>query len=265
VVEGDIANPRDMEELKRRYKFDYIFHQAAISDTTATEQSEILRVNLNSFQTLLEWAEEMGAVLVYASSGAVYGKLPAPHRVGVEQPANVYGFSKLMMDRLTVKWSKQKRVKVVGLRYFNVYGPREYWKGKTASMVLQLGLQLLRGERPKLFKGSEKIYRDFVYVEDVVEANLLAAVSGLSGVFNVGTGRARSFYEVAKILMEELGIRREVEWIENPYTHQYQFHTEADITETRQQLGYNPRYSLEEGIRAYLPEIERIYREKEAR
>jgi len=258
VICGDINSPKDLERLKD-FRFDYIFHQAAISDTTAQDQERVMRTNLNAFKDLLDLAKRHGARMIYASSGAVYGKLPAPHKVGKEAPANVYGYSKLAMDHLA---TSQKDVVAVGLRYFNVYGPREYFKQKTASMVLQFGLQLLRGERPRLFEGSEKIKRDFIYVGDVIQANLKAAAATKSGVYNVGTGRARSFKDIVDILCKELGIEREYEYIPNPYVKQYQFFTEADIEPTKKELGYEPRYSLEEGIRADIPYIKKIYEEE---
>ena len=258
VICGDINSPKDLERLED-FRFDYIFHQAAISDTTVQDQERVMRTNLNAFKDLLDLAKRHGAKMIYASSGAVYGKLPAPHRVGDEAPANVYGYSKLAMDHLA---TSQKDVVAVGLRYFNVYGPREYFKQKTASMVLQFGLQLLRGERPRLFEGSEKIKRDFIYVGDVIQANLKAAAATKSGVYNVGTGRARSFKDIVDILCKELGIEREYEYIPNPYVKQYQFFTEADIEPTKKELGYEPRYSLEEGIRADIPYIKKIYEEE---
>ena len=258
VICGDINSPKDLERLED-FRFDYIFHQAAISDTTAQDQERVMRTNLNAFKDLLDLAKRHGAKMIYASSGAVYGKLPAPYKVGQEAPANVYGYSKLAMDHLA---TSQKDVAAVGLRYFNVYGPREYFKQKTASMVLQFGLQLLRGERPRLFEGSEKIKRDFIYVEDVIQANLKAATATKSGVYNVGTGRARSFKDIVDILCKELGIEREYEYIPNPYVKQYQFFTEADIEPTKKELGYEPKYSLEEGIRADIPYIKKIYEEE---
>ncbi len=258
VICGDINNPKDLERLED-FRFDYIFHQAAISDTTAQDQERVMRTNLNAFKDLLDLAKRHGAKMIYASSGAVYGKLPAPHKVGHEAPANVYGYSKLAMDHLA---RSQEDVIAVGLRYFNVYGPREYFKQKTASMVLQFGLQLLRGERPRLFEGSDKIKRDFIYVEDVIQANLKAAMATKSGVYNVGTGKARSFKDIVDILCKELGIEREYEYIPNPYVKQYQFFTEADIESTKKELGYEPKYSLEEGIRADIPYIKKIYEEE---
>ena len=107
------------------------------------------------------------------------------------------------MDDLGRKYAK-KGVVVVGLRYFNVYGAREFYKNKTASMVLQFGLQILSGKNPRLFEGSDKIKRDFVYIKDIVRANLLA-LNAASGVYNAATGTARSFQEIVDILQREFG------------------------------------------------------------
>jgi ADP-L-glycero-D-manno-heptose 6-epimerase len=180
----------------------------------------------------------------------------------MESPANVYGFSKLGMDNLAKEYIKKVDIPIVGLRYFNVYGPREYFKQKTASMVLQFGLQLLKGESAKLFEGSDKIKRDFIFVEDVIQANIKACNPKRSGVYNVGTGKARSFQDIVDILKEYLGIKREDIYIPNPYSKQYQFFTEADIESTKSMLGYEPRFSLEEGIRADLDYIKKIYEEE---
>ncbi len=261
VIAGDITDPTDLARVGD-YTFDYIFHEAAISDTTMQNQKLMVQTNVNAFKDLLDLAARQKAVMVYASSGAVYGKLPAPHTVGKEAPANIYGFSKLAMDHLAMKYAKKLDIPIVGLRYFNVYGPREYFKGKTASMVLQFGLQLLRGEPAKLFEGSDKIKRDFVYVEDVIQANIKAATAGVSGVFNVGTGKARSFQDIVDILKTLLGIDRLDEYIPNPYVKQYQFFTEADIEPTQKTLGYAPKFSLEEGIAADLGYIKKIYEEE---
>ena len=258
IICGDINDPSDLERLGD-YSFDYIFHQAAISDTTVKDQKIVMQTNLNAFKDLMDIAKRDGAKMIYASSGSVYGKLPSPHTVGTEAPLNVYGFSKLAMDNYAMG---QEDVPAVGLRYFNVYGPREYFKGKTASMVLQFGLQILKGERPRLFEGSDKIKRDFIYVGDVIQANLKAAVASKSGVYNVGTGRARSFQDIVDILCDELGIHPEYEYIKNPFVKQYQFFTQADIEPTRRELGFEPKFSLEEGIRADIPYIKKIFEEE---
>lgn len=259
VISGDINDETALAKLTS-YKFDYIFHEAAISDTTVLDQGIMVKTNVNAFKSILELALKSNAVVVYASSGATYGDAPSPQRVGNEQPQNVYGFSKLSMDYLARGFCAQHpSMSVIGLRYFNVYGPREYFKNKTASMVLQLGLQILSGKTPRLFYGSDKILRDFIYIDDVIQANIKAALSGKCGVFNVGTAKPRSFQDIADILQKELGVNLGTKYFENPYVGAYQMHTEADIQATREELGYAPSVSLEEGIRAYVPEIRHIY------
>lgn len=250
---GDIANPDDLQRLEA-YQFDYIFHQAAISDTTVLDQKRVVQVNTNAFQDILDLAVKQRAGVVYASSAGTYGNSPAPNRVGQgEAPENVYGFSKLMMDHLAERYIREHDLPIVGLRYFNVYGPREKYKQNTASMIWQLGQKLLAGETPRLFKWGEQL-RDFVYIDDVIQANLKALAPRPSGVYNVGSGQARSFNDLFEILASQLGVEARVEYIENPWSF-YQMHTEADLSNTREALGYEPRYSLEEGIAAYVPEI----------
>ena len=253
---GDICESKTLQKI-REFKPDVIFHQAAISDTTAPNQNAVLQTNLNSFYDFIALAIELNAKLIYASSAAVYGDAPSPQRVGFsEAPKNPYAFSKLMMDKLASKF--YDKAHIVGLRYFNVYGEGEFFKDKTASMVLQFGLQMLGGQKPRLFVGSDKIFRDFVYVKDVVSANL-AALETKCGVYNVGSFKARSFTDIVDILQKELGTNYEYEYIPNPYAKAYQFHTQAGANE---HFHYAPKFSLEEGIKSYLPEIKRIF-EKE--
>lgn len=263
VISGDINDQALLAKLSDEYKFDYIFHEAAISDTTALEQDLMIRTNVNAFKDLLDMAVAHGANMIYASSGATYGDAPSPQRVGVEAPQNVYGFSKLMMDHLAHQYAqKHDHISIVGLRYFNVYGPREFFKNKTSSMVVQFGHQLLEGKNPKLFENSDKILRDFIYIEDIIQANILAMHPKENGVFNVGTGKARSFQSMVDILQRELGTSYSCEYIPNPYVGRYQFHTEADISLTQSVLGYAPRFEFEEGIAAYVPEIKRLFEQE---
>ena len=251
---GDIGSGRSLRKI-RHFKPEVIFHQAAISDTTATDQAEILRANLNGFRELIGLSLRLGSRLIYASSASVYGDSPSPQRVGATSPKNPYAFSKLMMDKMAQKF--YAKAHIVGLRYFNVYGRHEFFKGKSASMVLQLALQILSAKRPRLFEGSDEIYRDFVYI-DVVGANL-AALSAKIGVYNVGFGKAWDFQNVADILQRELGTALPCEYFANPFQKAYQFHTQAALDEG---LNFKPSFDLESGIRAYLPEIKRIF-EKE--
>lgn len=259
MVSGDLGSQEDIQALAKHFRFDYIFHQGAISDTTVTDQKLVVKVNTNSLRYLLDLASSMGTKsFVYASSAGTYGNSPAPNSVGMgEEPENIYGFSKLMMDHLAMRYASSSSMNIVGLRYFNVYGPNELYKGKTASMILQLGLQMLGGKSPKLFKWGEQ-KRDFVYIDDVIQANIKALSPKKSGVFNVGSGEARQFNEVFGILTKELAIDIKPEYIDNPWEF-FQNYTQADIYTTRDILSYDPQFSLEEGIRIYAPEIRRIY------
>lgn len=257
VISGDITNKQDMEKLEE-LELDYIFHEAAISDTTVLNQQEMINTNVNAFKDLINLCKKKDAKLIYASSGATYGNATSPQRVGFEAPQNIYGFSKLMMDNIAKKYSKKYHMPIIGLRYFNVYGPREYYKNKTASMVLQLGLQILDNKPPRLFFNSDKILRDFVYIEDVVQANAIAINFDKGGVYNVATSTPRSFQDIADILQRELNTNLTTEYFANPYSA-YQMHTEADISKTKEDLKYQPNFSLEDGIKAYIPYIKEIY------
>ena len=255
VITGDIRDRELWEYLRKKFTFDVIFHKAAITDTTVEDQRLVMETNAESFRFLLDCALDWNAKVIYASSAGVYGKTPPPMREeeGL-QPENVYGFSKLMMDRIAMGYMERyPEMKIVGLRYFNVYGPREEFKGKSASMVYQLALKMIHGQKPRLFKWGEQ-RRDFVYIKDAVKANLLALERDVSGIFNVGTGEARSFNELVEILNRELGTSYEVEYFDCPYDF-YQEFTQADLTKAKEFLGYEPEYSLEEGVKDYLSYI----------
>jgi ADP-L-glycero-D-manno-heptose 6-epimerase len=197
--------------------------------------------------------------MVYASSAATYGSLPSPQTVGNENPENPYGFSKYMMDQIAYSFSDENPdMTIVGLKFFNVYGRREYYKAKTSSMVIQLGHQILSGNTPRLFEGSDQILRDFINIEDVVQANIKACNPKQNGTYNVGTGNPRSFQDIADILQQELGTNLGTEYFPNPYDG-YQMHTQADISTSQTNLGFEPVVSLEEGIKDYIPEIRRLH------
>ena len=257
VICGNINNKNDLN-LLQEYKFDYIFHLAAISDTRVYDQEIVMKSNVNSFYNILKIAKKDSSVIVYASSAAVYGSLPAPQTIGHESPENPYGYSKYVMDKVALNFLKDnKDMLITGLRFFNVYGPREYYKAKTASMVIQLGHQILKGQAPRLFEGSNKILRDFIYIEDVIQANVQACSSKLNGIYNVGSGTPRSFQDISDILQIELKTDFGTEYFSNPYSG-YQSNTQADISKTKA-LGFNPMFSLEEGIKSYLPEIKKLF------
>jgi ADP-L-glycero-D-manno-heptose 6-epimerase len=260
VVCGNINSKADLELLSD-YKFDYMFHQAAISDTRVYDQEIVMQTNVNSFYDLLNKAKKDNAVMVYASSAATYGSLPSPQTVGNENPENPYGFSKYMMDQIAYRFSDENPdMTIVGLKFFNVYGPGEYYKAKTSSMVIQLGHQILDGKAPRLFEGSDQILRDFINIEDVIQANIKACTPKQNGVYNVGTGEPRSFQDIADILQKELGTNLGTEYFPNPYDG-YQMHTQADISTSQEYLDYRPQITLEQGIKAYITEINRLHRE----
>lgn len=264
VISGNINDRSLLKQIEEDYNFDYIFHQAAISDTTVQEQDLMIQTNVNAYEDLLKIAIKHKANMIYASSAATYGDSDK-FEVGYEAPNNAYGFSKIMMDNITFKYLKKDLdIKIVGLKYFNVYGQREFFKNKTASMVLQFGLQILKGQKPKLFEGSDKILRDFIYIEDVIQANIKACNPKKSGVYNVGTGLARSFEDIVDTLQKKLNIDNGKEYINNPYIGQYQFFTQANITTSIENLGYKPNFELEDGIKSYINEIKRLF-EKEVK
>ena len=258
IISGNINNKDDLSLLDK-YNFDFIFHHAAISDTRVYDQEIIMKTNVNSFYDLLEIAKKDESVMVYASSAATYGNLPSPQTVGQESPENPYGFSKYIMDRIAIRYSLENPdLTIVGLRFFNVYGSREYYKGNTSSMVIQLGHQILDGKAPRLFNNSNQILRDFIYIDDVIQANIKACTPKQNGAYNVATGIPRNFQEIADILQKELGTDLGTEYFPNPHSG-YQMHTQADISSTIRNLGFEPKYSLEKGIKAYIPEILRMH------
>ena len=259
LICGNINNINDLHLLDN-YKFDYIFHQAAISDTRVNDQEIVIQTNVNSFHYFLEIAKKDKATIIYASSASTYGSLPSPQKIGKEEPENTYGFSKLMMDQVAYRYMKTyPKMKIIGLRYFNVYGHNEFLKDKTSSMIIQLGLQILSGENPKLFIDSDKYLRDFIYIDDVIQANIKACNSKQNGVFNVGSGNPRSFEDIVKILQKLLNTNLKVDYFPNPYKN-YHTHTQADLTKTKIHLDFSPKNTLEDGIKNYISEIKHIYK-----
>lgn len=238
---------------------DAIFHLASITDTREQDQRKMTWDNVESFRRLLEFAREKEIPITYASSAATYG---IDARVNSEtderKPANVYGFSKVQLENLAAKYLSEPGLqgwKIAGVRYFNVYGPGEAHKGPMASMIYQLYLQMKAGKKPRVFKHGEQ-KRDFVHVDDVVNCTLLAMNSGKSGVFNAGSGEARSFNDVISILNHEMQTNLKPEYIDNPFAF-FQPFTQADLTRSTRELGYKPKYNLEAGIKQYVAWLEK--------
>lgn len=253
-VPPDRVLPRDVTTIPwdRLGTLDSVFHQAANNDTTELKREVMFRDNVEASRALFAAALAAGCRrIVYASSTAVYGDLPAPHREGGPvKPLNVYAESKVALEALAADLAERHpEVTFVGLRYCNVYGPGEAHKGKRASMIWQLAQQMLRGS-PRLFQWGEQ-KRDYVFIDDVIRANLLAADVRASTVVNCASGTATTFNALVAMLHEVLGLRRTVDYIENPHVGRYQGHTECDLTRARAQLGFAPTVGIQEGIRRY--------------
>jgi ADP-L-glycero-D-manno-heptose 6-epimerase len=250
VIAGGLTG-LDLKHYFGGRKPDLIFHLASITDTTDHDQLRQVRDNVESWRNLLDYFAGRKTRLVYASSAATYGIAAGINKVDQEpKPANVYAFSKVQLDNLARRWMRENPSQiVVGLRYFNVYGPREAHKGAASSMILQLAQQMRRGQAPRIFKHGEQI-RDFVYVKDIVNCTILAARARASGIYNAGSGVPRSFNDIVANLNRVLNTEWQPEYIDNPHAH-YQPHTEADLTETTRALRYTPKFTLEKGIDDY--------------
>ncbi len=236
---------------------DLIFHLASITDTTITDQELMMRKNVDGFKNILEIAYDNESTVVYASSASVYGNVKEhiPLKEDREKsPENVYAFSKYVMDNIAHDFSEKTGLKIVGVRYFNVYGYGEAHKGKFSSMIYQLYKQIKSGKRPRLFKWGEQ-KRDFVYIKDAVEATILAKEAPHSTVYNVGSGEARSFNDIVVLLNRYLGKNLEPDYFDCPYDF-YQEYTQADMSKIKEELGFVPKYNLEKGIKEYVDILE---------
>ena len=255
---GDVITADLFEYMPTDMYFDAIFHEAAITDTTVMDQKAMMEQNVEAFKNLLNFAAENEIKkVIYASSAATYGNGPVPNvETQPTHPENVYGFSKVIMDNVARQFAEDNNdMTIIGLRYFNVYGPGEYYKGKMASMVYQLYNQMKAGKRPRVFKYGEQ-QRDFVYVKDIVKINLCALNNGKeTGVYNAATGIPRDYNAIIACLNKELGTNLEPEYIDNPYPF-FQLKTQADMTLAKEKLGYEPDYSLEAGIADYVSILE---------
>ena len=231
---------------------DVLFHQAAINNTVLLDRTEMFRANVESTKELFRHVVEHGCRhIVYASSTAVYGNGPVPYREDQElSPLNPYGESKKLLEEFAMAFARERpHVVIVGLRYCNVYGPREQHKGKRASMIYQLAQQMAKGN-PRLFTDGEQ-KRDYIYVDDVIRANLLAAAATESSIVNCGSGAATTFNELVRMLNEVLRTERTPKYFENPAPDKYQSYTECDMTRAKEHLGFVPEFDIRKGITAY--------------
>ncbi len=254
-VAADVSR-LDWQKQFRDVTFDTIFHLASITDTTVHDQLLQAHDNIEGFRAVLHFAEPTQTPVVYASSAAVYGMGGGSMKEDqVPAPANIYAFSKWQLDNLARAFSRRSPSwKIVGVRYFNVYGPHEAHKRAAASMIYQLYMQMKAGKQPRVFRAGEQ-KRDFVYVKDVVAFTIQARSAKRNGVYNCGSGQPFSFNQVIQELNRNLGTKLEADYFENPYPF-YQPHTEADLTLSRSELGYVPKFPPAAGIADYVAFLE---------
>jgi ADP-L-glycero-D-manno-heptose 6-epimerase len=247
---GEIRAVDVAEKIEIPGRFDTVFHQAAITDPRHADDEETLQKNLTGFENVVSFCLGMGARLIYASTAGLYGNGPLPMREDQElEILTAYGESKRQIDSRAE--TLFERLPIVGLRYFNVFGPREAHKGRPASMILHLAGQIRQSGRARLFKHGEQ-RRDFIYVKDVVQANL-NALSAPSGIYNVGTGVGTTFNDLVAALTDVLGTRATIEYFDMPFDPAtYQHHTVADTRLARERLGFKASWALRPAIADYL-------------
>jgi ADP-L-glycero-D-manno-heptose 6-epimerase len=250
IICGDIL---DGALLKKLPKLDAVIHEAAITDTTLTDDAKMMSVNYNGFKNIANFCLKRKIKLVYASSAGVYGSTESTMQENQKHiPHNTYGYSKYLCDCYTKRIQQQKSLpSIVGVRYFNVYGPGEYHKGKSASMIYQLYCQMIADKRPRIFKYGEQ-KRDFIFVKDVARITIQALQLKKNYILNVGTGTARSFNDIVQILNTTLKKSLKPDYFDNPYSDKYQNYTRADITALKKAMNTTAVFSLEKGIKDYV-------------
>lgn len=242
LVDLDIADYCDKEDFLASIiagddlgDIDVIFHEGACSATTEWDGKYLMHNNYEYSKELLHYCLEREIPFFYASSAATYGdKTEFVEERQFEGPLNAYGYSKFLFDQYVREILPEANSPVCGFKYFNVYGPREQHKGSMASVAFHLNTQINRGENPKLFAGSEHFLRDFIYVGDVAAVNIWAWQNGVSGIFNLGTGKAQSFKEVAEAVVKFHG-KGQIETIPFPehLKARYQEYTQANLSKLR--------------------------------
>jgi ADP-L-glycero-D-manno-heptose 6-epimerase len=280
LADCEIAEYLDKSEfldlVRRRAlpKADVVFHQGACSDTMETDGRYMLDNNYRYSVELLNSCQETATPFIYASSGSVYGLGPVfSEGRENEKPLNIYGYSKFLFDQFVRRRLGSLSAPVIGLRYFNVYGPRESHKGRMASVAFHHFNQFKSDGRVKLFEGSHGYQngeqrRDFIYVDDVVRGNLHFWDRPVSGIYNLGTGRAQSFNDVAATVvntmreargepalpLERLVAEGLIEYVNFPEAlrGKYQAYTQADVARLQAAGCRIPFMTVEQGTAQYV-------------
>ncbi len=265
LADLEIADYMDKDEFLARViedqlpKVAAIFHQGACSTTTEWNGKFMMDVNYRYSKTLLQWTQQKAIPYIYASSASVYGMGGHGFKEerGCEKPLNMYAYSKFLFDQYVRR--QQLGSQVVGLRYFNVYGPREQHKGGMASTAFHFNNQLKQDGECRLFEGSDgygpgEQRRDFIHVDDICAINLwFWDHARVSGIFNAGTGRAQAFNDVANAAIKWHGQGR-IRYIPFPENlkGRYQSFTEANLARLRR-AGFDHEFlTVEQGVKRYL-------------
>ena len=271
---ADILAPNNLFKWLDGRKLDAVIHMGAISDTTATDADLVMENNFCCSMRLLDWCAGARVPFIYASSAATYGDGAAgfsddwsPASLQKLKPMNLYGWSKQLFDQAVAeRFVKKEKLppQWAGLKFFNVFGPNEYHKGEMMSLVAKRFDDAKHGRTVRLFKshrsgiedGDQR--RDFIHVDDAVAVvRWLMESPQVSGIFNVGTGKARSFRDLVAALFRALGFDPKIEYIDMPENirGQYQYFTQAKV-ENLLRAGYNAGFtSLEDGINRYVTQF----------
>ena len=271
---ADVVGTGDLFDWLEGRKLDAVIHMGAISDTTARDADLVIENNFRTSLRLLDWCTAARVPFIYASSAATYGNGEqgfdddwTPQALQELKPMNLYGWSKHLFDLAVVdRFMKKERLppQWAGLKFLNVFGPNEYHKGEMMSLVAKRfedakagrTVRLFKSHRPGIEDGDQR--RDFIYVDDAVAVvRWLMESPQVSGIFNVGTGQARSFRDLISSLFRSLGREPAIEYIDMPESirGQYQYFTEAKVDNLRR-AGYNAGFaSIEEGVKRYVTQF----------
>jgi ADP-L-glycero-D-manno-heptose 6-epimerase len=271
---ADVVQPAELFDWLDGRKLEAVVHFGAISDTTATDADLLLSNNFKLSLRLLDWCTTTRTRFIYASSAATYGDGAegfsddcSPEALGRLKPMNLYGWSKHLFDLAVVERAAKNEnlpPQWAGMKFFNVFGPNEYHKGAMASVVCRVFDGAKAGEPVRLFKshkagvadGDQR--RDFIYVDDAVAvARWLLDTPAVNGIFNVGTGKARSFRAMIAAMFAALGRKPNIEYVDMPEAirAQYQYFTQAEVENLRR-AGYNSGFTaLEDAVGLYVTQF----------
>jgi ADP-L-glycero-D-manno-heptose 6-epimerase len=271
---ADVVGTADLLRWLEGRKLDAVIHMGAISDTTARDADLVIENNFRTSLRFLDWCTAAKVPFIYASSAATYGNGEqgfdddwTPQALQELKPLNLYGWSKHLFDLALVdRFMKKEKLppQWAGLKFFNVFGPNEYHKGEMMSLVAKRfedakagrTVRLFKSHRPGIADGDQR--RDFIYIDDAVAVvRWLMETPNVSGIFNVGTGQARSFRDLITSLFRSLGREPAIEYIDMPESirGQYQYFTEAKVDNLRR-AGYNAGFtSIEDGVSRYVTQF----------